>query len=78
VPESEKKATVPIPASKPRAATVGYAASRPKTQNCANDSFSCNWPRLTEGIKDIKKLFGASPDKARRGRPPAELVTSNQ
>jgi hypothetical protein len=78
VPESEKKATVPIPASKPRAATVGYAASRPKTQNCANDSFSCNWPRLAEGIKDIKKLFGASPDKARRGRPPAELVTSNQ
>jgi hypothetical protein len=77
-PESEKKAAVPIPASKPHGATVGYAASRPKTQNCAKDSFSCNWPRLAEGINDFKKLFGASPDKAKRGRPSSELATSNQ
>jgi hypothetical protein len=77
-PEREKKATVPVPVRKPRATTVGYAVSRPKTQNCANESFSCNWPRLAEGIKDIKKLFSASPDKAKRGRPSAELATSNQ
>jgi hypothetical protein len=77
-PESEKKSAVPMPASKPRATTVGYAVSRPKTPNCANDSFSCNWPRLAEGIKDFKKLFGASPDKAKRSRPSTELATSNQ
>jgi hypothetical protein len=53
---------------------VGYAASRPKTPNCSSDSFSCNWPRLSEGIKDFKKLFGASPDKARRSRPSTELA----
>jgi hypothetical protein len=77
-PESDKKAATPVLANKPRGATVGYAASRPKTQNCASDSFSCNWPRLAEGINDIKKLFGASPDKARRSRPSSELATSNQ
>jgi hypothetical protein len=77
-PETEKKAAVPTPVSKPRAATVGSAPSRPKTTNCAGDSFSCNWPRLSEGIKDFKKLFGASPDKAKRSRPSTELATSNQ
>jgi hypothetical protein len=77
-PESEKKSAVPLPVNKPRGATVGYAISRPANTNCAKDSFSCNWPRLAEGIKDFKKLFGASPDKARRSRPSTELATSNQ
>jgi hypothetical protein len=80
-PESEKKSAVPLPVNKPRAATagtVGNAISRPRTASCPNDSFSCNWPRLAEGINEIKKLFGASPDKARRGRPSTELATSNQ
>jgi hypothetical protein len=77
-PENDKKAAVPLPASKPRATTVGDAVSRPKTPNCTSDSFSCNWPRLAEGIKDFKRLFGASPDKARRSPPSSELATSNQ
>jgi hypothetical protein len=78
VPEGEKKAVVPLPVNRPRATTVGYAVSRPANATCAKGSFSCNWPRLAEGIKDFKKLFGASPDKARRSRPSTELVTSNQ
>jgi hypothetical protein len=77
-PEAEKKSAVPLPASKPHAATVGSASSRPRTTSCPSDSFSCNWPRLAESIKDFKKLFGASPDKARRSRPSTELATSNQ
>jgi hypothetical protein len=77
-PESEKKSAVPLPASKPRAATVGSAHSRPAKPNCAKDSFSCNWPRLADGIKDFKKLFASSPDKAKRSRPSTELATSNQ
>lgn len=77
-PVSEKKSAVPMPANKPRGATVGYAVSRPGNANCAKDSFSCNWPRLAEGIKDIRKLFGSSPDKAKRSRPSTELATSNQ
>jgi hypothetical protein len=75
---SEKKPAVPEAANKPRVTTVGNAPSRPKNTNCASDSFSCNWPRLSEGIKDFKKLFGAAPDKAKRSRPSTELATSNQ
>jgi hypothetical protein len=78
VPESEKKSAVPVPVNRPRSATVGYAVSRPGNATCVKDSFSCNWPRLAEGIKGIKKLFGASPDKAKRSRPSTELATSNQ
>jgi hypothetical protein len=76
--ENEKKSVSKEPASKPRAATVGNAVSRPGNANCGRDSFSCNWPRLAEGIKDFKKLFGASPDKAKRSRPSTELARSNQ
>jgi hypothetical protein len=77
-PESEKKSAVPMPVSKPRGITVGSAGSRQASAACARDSFSCNWPRLAEGIKGFKKLFGAAPDKAKRRRPQAELATSNQ
>jgi hypothetical protein len=80
-PENEKRSAVPIPASKPRGATmgtVGVAISRPRTASCSSDSFSCNWPRLAAGIKDFKKLFSASPDKAKRGRSSTELATSNR
>jgi hypothetical protein len=77
-PESEKKSAVPMPVNRPRGTTVGIAGSRPANAACARDSFSCNWPRLDEGIKGFKKLFGAAPDKAKRGRPQAELATSNQ
>ena len=34
--------------------------------NCPRDSFSCDWPRLSEGIRDIKKLFGSSSGKGKR------------
>ena len=77
-PESGKRSAVPVPVSKPRGATVGYAASRPANASCAKDSFSCNWPRLAGGIKDLKKLFGASPDKTKRIRPSNELATSGR
>jgi hypothetical protein len=38
-----------------------------KTTSCAEHSFSCDWPRLSESIKDLKKaLFGAPSSKAKR------------
>jgi hypothetical protein len=76
--ESEKKSSAPKAAKKPRVTTLGNAVSRPRTPNCASDAFSCNWPRLAEGIKDFKKLFGSSPDKAKRSRSSTELAASNQ
>jgi hypothetical protein len=59
---------VPLPVvapNKPQAAT-GDIRSRAKANNCAQPSFSCDWPRLSESIKDLKKLFSPSPSKAKR------------
>jgi hypothetical protein len=59
---------VPVPAeapNKPQAATNDIR-SRAKATGCTRGSFSCDWPRLSEGIKDLKKLFGPSQGKAKR------------
>jgi hypothetical protein len=57
--ETEK---VPVPVASP----VKQAA-RIKASNCAKNAFSCEWPRLSEGINELKKLFNGSPSKAKRG-----------
>jgi hypothetical protein len=53
--EAEK---VPVPVASP----VKQAA-RIKASNCAKNAFSCEWPRLSQGIDDLKKLFGSQPGK---------------
>ena len=56
----------PQPAAQPAASDL----KRIKLTNCAQHSFSCDWPRLSEGIKDLKKaLFGSSSSSktAKRG-----------
>ncbi len=56
----------PVPASDPR---------RIKPPPCRKDSFSCEWPKLSESIKDLKKaLFGSpspspKPDRPKPGAP---------
>jgi len=55
--ETEK---IPVPVASP----VKQAA-RIKAANCAKSSFSCEWPRLSEGIDGLKKLFTSS-NKAKR------------
>jgi len=77
-PEGEKKSAVPVPATRPHGGTVGYAGSQPAKATCARDSFSCNWPRLAQGIKDVKNLLGAPPDKTRRSRPSPDVATSSR
>ena len=65
---SLKSEKVPVPAEAPNKPPPAAADLRPraKTAGCARGSFSCDWPRLSEGIKDLKKLFGASQGKAKR------------
>ncbi len=61
---------VPLPLEAPnKPHTAGNdARTRIKATNCARPSFSCDWPRLSEGIKDLKKvLFGSSSNKAKGG-----------
>ena len=65
---SLKSEKVPVPAEAPNKPPPAAADLRPraKTAGCARGSFSCDWPRLSEGLKDLKKLFGTSQGKAKR------------
>ena len=62
----KKEATrVPLPVqapNKPRVA-AGDFRSRGKTAHCTPNSFSCEWPKLSEGLNELKKLFGSSQGK---------------
>lgn len=63
--ESDKVPMTTASIVKPQAATSDLR-SRARTATCPRGSFSCEWPRLSEGIKDLKKLFGSSSAKAKR------------
>jgi hypothetical protein len=60
---------VPLPVEAPNKPPAASETIRPhpKSAACPRHSFSCDWPRLSEGLKDLKKLFGASPAKAKGG-----------
>ena len=65
---SLKSEKVPVPAEAPNKPPPPATDLRPRAKNagCARGSFSCDWPRLSEGLKDLKKLFGTSQGKAKR------------
>jgi len=60
-----EKVPVPVEAPNKSPAAANDLRARIKSANCAQHSFSCDWPRLSEGFKDLKKLFGAS-NKAKK------------
>jgi hypothetical protein len=63
---SLKSEKVPVPTAAPNKpqAPANYLRPRAKTAICAQHTFSCDWPRLSEGINDLKKaLFGSSSNK---------------
>ena len=63
--ESEKAPTTTGGLGKPQ--TTAGDLTHVRTTGCPRHSFSCEWPRLSEGIKDLKKaLFGSSSGKAKR------------
>ena len=64
---TNEKVPVPVEAPNKQPAAANDLRTRAKTGNCARGSFSCDWPRISEGIKDLKKaLFGPSSGKAKR------------
>ncbi len=54
-------AKVPVPVASPV-----KRAARVRAARCARNSFSCEWPRLSEGINDLKKLFSRPLNKDKR------------
>jgi hypothetical protein len=66
-PASLRTEKVPLPAVAPNKQPAAMSQIRPRQKlNCAQQSFSCDWPRLSESLKDLKKLFGSSPNKPKR------------
>ncbi|MBR0776870.1 hypothetical protein JQ625_18705 [Bradyrhizobium diazoefficiens] len=52
---------VPVPVERPK-------VLRQKGATCTRGSFSCEWPRLSEGLNELKKLFSPPPSKpAKKG-----------
>jgi hypothetical protein len=59
---------VPLPQERPKQQAPAPAAEMRRLRNgeCATSSFSCEWPRLSEGLNDLKKLFTSSPGKQKK------------
>ncbi|MGY4628073.1 hypothetical protein ACVWY3_005829 [Bradyrhizobium sp. USDA 4486] len=56
---------VPVPVERPK---VQQAVGQRKGAPCTKGSFSCEWPRLSEGLNELKKLFNPTPSKpAKKG-----------
>jgi hypothetical protein len=59
-------ARVPVPVERPKVQQA--VGPRPKSAPCTKGSFSCEWPRLSESLNDLKKLFNPTPSKpAKKG-----------
>ncbi|OPY93675.1 hypothetical protein A5906_17975 [Bradyrhizobium sacchari] len=57
---------VPVPVERPKVQQA--AGQRPKGAPCTKGSFSCEWPRLSESLNDLKRLFNPTPSKpAKKG-----------
>lgn len=69
-PLKSDAARVPLPLQRPKQQAPAPAAEvRPRYRGgeCARHSFSCEWPRLSEGLSGLKKLFTSSPGKQKKG-----------
>jgi len=51
---------VPIPVARPYKLIDGHP-------RCTGKTFSCQWPRLSETLNDLKKIFGGSQAKGKKG-----------
>ena len=51
---------------KPKTQTAD-ARARAKGSACVKDSFSCEWPRLSEGLNGLKKLFKLQSSNDKKG-----------
>jgi hypothetical protein len=60
---------VPLPLARPTKLLQSASTDiRPglKRGDCAQHRFSCEWPRLSEGLNDLKKLFSSQPSRTKR------------
>jgi hypothetical protein len=66
--KTETTSKIPVPHERPKVlqqpqasqAPDGDTRSRLRAANCPRHSFSCDWPRLSDTVNDLKKLFSSS------------------
>jgi hypothetical protein len=59
-------ARVPLPVRRPTEQQQAAYDSRLRAAECAKNTFSCEWPKLSEGLNGLKRLFGSTPAKDKR------------
>jgi hypothetical protein len=64
--KTETTAKIPMPQQRPKVlqqANPSQSADRSRARgaNCTQQSFSCEWPRLSDSLNDLKKLFSSPP-----------------
>ena len=57
---------VPLPVQRPTSKQQAAANERLRAANCAKNTFSCEWPKLSEGLNGLKKMFSSTSAKAKR------------
>jgi hypothetical protein len=57
---------VPLPVQRPTKQQQAAANDRLRAANCAKSTFSCEWPKLSESLNELKKLFSSTSAKAKR------------
>jgi hypothetical protein len=57
---------VPLPVQRPTKQQQAAANDRLRAANCAKHTFSCDWPKLSESINGLKKLFSSTSAKDKR------------
>jgi len=48
---------IPIPQARPK---VLQQAGDPRGRNCPQHSFSCEWPKLSDSLNELKRLFNSN------------------
>jgi hypothetical protein len=57
---------VPLPVQRPTKQQQAAANDRLRAANCAKHTFSCEWPKLSESLNGLKKLFSSTSAKDKR------------
>ena len=60
--KSEAPATARVPVPQERPKSLGEVKPR-----CPRHTFSCEWPKLSESLNDLKKIFNNQPAKGKKG-----------
>jgi hypothetical protein len=65
---TETTVRIPVPQERPKVLQQANQGDRSRMRgtNCPRHTFSCEWPRLSDSLSDLRRLFTSSPSKAKK------------